>query len=78
LPVKEEKKKLDCEINPLGLVLDRKLEFRVRNEETANRAEHILREIGVFGGTARRVRSSSIKTMYLLSEHSCGTVARFC
>lgn len=61
MPVKEEKKKLDCEINPLGLVLDRKLEFKIHNEETANRAEHILRGIGVFGGTTRRVRGSSIK-----------------
>lgn len=71
-------KRPDCEINALGLDLDRKLEFKAHDEEIANKAKRILRAIGVFGDTVRGVRGSSMKSMYLLSEHSCGTVARVC
>jgi hypothetical protein len=76
LPGREEKKAPDKEVKLLGIVLDRKLDFKAHIEEVANKAERTLRALRVLGGTVRGVRGSALRSMYLacvrtVMEYGC-------
>jgi hypothetical protein len=60
----------------LGVVLDRKLNFKAHIEGVANKAERTLRALRVLGGTIRGVRGSALRLMYLacvrtVMEYGC-------
>jgi hypothetical protein len=56
----------DKKLKLLGVVLDKKLNFKVHIEGVADKAEHAFRALRVLGGTIRGVRGSALRLIYLV------------